>query len=296
MTQKLFTVRRTALIPPGDGRVKRGNAGPVRYLTRKFALLGQKFRRERIDSGVKVVEDGVKSVARVERGSVPVEESPQGGTAVEPTTEETPTAPKEDVQADTTDETPSPPLLTPETAAQEIESTSWQEAEQDAAVPRPPSPAAEQPEIPTPPALTPAEITLQKEEAFVSSILSRHADRHIAEWLVVNHAAAISTPSLLRYVSVVTAKRVLNNTLVDMDVAELTPAMVKKIHSVYQLCRKRGAHRHGWRAFEIKIEFVLNEALHGLWRETRETFKETKGKSANERVLFHGTYAQNLTP
>lgn len=295
MTQKLFKVRRTALIPSGDGTVKKGNAGPLRYLTRKFASLGQRFRRERIDSAVKVVEDGVKSVAPVERGSVALEQSPLDGKDEDPTTEDTPAAPGEDVQADTTDETPSQPILTPEAAGPATESTTG-EAEQDEAALPPRESADERTEIPRAPTLTPAEITFKKEKHLVSHILSLFPDRRIAEWGVVSHAATTSRPSLLRHITVVTAKRVLNNQLVDMDVAELTPKMVKKIYSVFQICRNWNPLVNECGAFKVKIEFVLNEALYTRWKETRESFRKTRGKSVEERVLFHGTSPENLTP
>jgi hypothetical protein len=294
MTQRLFRSRRTALIPSGDGTVKNGNARPGRYLTRKFASLGQRFGRERIDSGVRVVEDEAKSGAPVETGSIAGEEIPLDGKVDEPTTDDPPGGPKKDVQPDTTDEAPSQ-LLTPKPGIHETESTP-PEAQKHDSLPSPPSSADEQTQIPASPALTPAEITFLKEKAVVSSILHSHTQGHIAEWAVVAYAAKTSTPSLLRHITVVTAKRVLKNQLVDMDVAELTPKMVQKIHSVYQLGRVWDRNAQLWMAFEMEIEFVWNDALYARWKETREIFRAIRGKSTKERVLFHGTLPVNLTP
>jgi len=117
-----------------------------------------------------------------------------------------------------------------------------------------------------------------------------------AEWAIVAIAVETSHPELLRDISVIATKRVINSQLIDVSNEELTPGMIRRTYDVYQTLSTflaSGRHKHH---FVERIEVVINEGLYDVWRETREKFRGTEGKSVTEKLLFHGTPEINVVP
>jgi len=120
--------------------------------------------------------------------------------------------------------------------------------------------------------------------------------RQEAEWAIVARAVENSHPKLPRYLSVIATKRVINSQLIDVSNEELTPRMIRRTYDLYQTLSAFDAWCRYGNRFVERIEVVINEGLYDVWRETREKFRGTEGKSVTEKLLFHGTPEINVVP